>query len=261
MAVAATRVTAVVVAVVLTVARRVSLMVIALRVLTVTRLPVPKRHHALRLLRAHTQAAPSNRHAHLMVATTAATTMIALLAQVAMPATAATLVAVKTVVPRLLIVVVRIHALVLRAVTLHHARMKVVKSVVHSAVIAHTLALPLVMATAMIARRVLSATVIHVRLLIARHAPILSVRIANNVRSALQHRAANTHHVHAPSVRSHSSAQSVRSTPHVQRVRSSTKLARRVIQSAPQVPPQRHRPMVATARLAVQPSRLNTLRR
>ena len=140
---------------------------------------------------------------------------------------------------------------------------KVVKSVVHSAAIVHMLVLPLVTASAMIAQRVLSATVIRVRLLIAHHAPILIVRIAvivSHVRSALPLPGANTHRVHVSSVRSHSSAQSVPNTRRVQRVRSSTKLARHVTPSVLRVQPRRPRPMVATARLAVLPNRLNMLR-
>ena len=275
MAVGVTQVTAVVAAVALTAAHLVSLMAIALRVLMVTLLPVlmpihaPKRHQAL------TQAARSNPHVHPMVVTMAATTMIALhgLAVTLVITLAATLVVAKNVVQRLLIVVVRIR------VSVHHVLMRIhapkrllapkrgrvptraVKSVVHLAVTAHTSALLPVMATAMIARRVLSATVIHVRSLIAHHAPILSVRIANNVRSVLQRRAANTHHVHAPSARSHSSAQNARNTRHVQRVRSSMKLVRRVTRSVLLVLPQRPLPTVAIARLAVLPSRLSMLRR
>lgn len=270
-----TQVTAAVAAVVLTVVRRVSLMVIALRALTATLLPVRMRIHAPTRHQAHTQVVPSNRHVHLMVATMAATTMIAHHAQVATPVTtvAATLAAVKTVVQRLLIVVVRIrvsvhHVLMrihapkrLHAPKRRHVPTRAVKSVVHLAVTAHTSALLPVMATAMIARRVLSATVIHVRSLIAHHAPILSVRIANNVRSVLQRRAANTHHVHAPSARSHSSAQNARNTRHVQRVRSSMKLVRRVTRSVLLVLPQRPLQTVAIARLAVLPSRLSMLRR
>ena len=70
----------------------------------------------------------------------------------------ATSAVVTTVVQRLQIVVVRTRALALRALTLRRARLKAAKSVVHSAVIAHTLALPLVMATVMIARRARSVT-------------------------------------------------------------------------------------------------------
>ena len=273
-----TPVTAVVAAVVLIVVRRASPMVIVLRVRMATRLPVlmrilpvPKRIHARKRRQAHTRVALSNRHGHLMVATTAVTTTIAHRALAVTPVTmvAATSVVVKTAVQRLLIAVVRTRVSVLHALTRIHVPTrrpvptKVVKSVVHSAAIVHMLVRPLVTASAMIAQRVLSVTVTHVRLLIAHHAPILTVRIAvivSHVRSALPLPGANTHRVHVPSVRSHSSAQSVRNTRHVQRVRSSTKLVRRVTPSALPVPPQRHLPTVAIARLAVPPSRLNMLR-
>ena len=143
MVVAATQVTAVVVAaVVLTVAHRVSLMVIARRALTVTRLPVltrihaPRRIHAPKLRpaptsrQARTLVALNNHHAHPMVATTVATTMIAHHALAATLVTAATLVAVKTVVHRLLIVAVRTRASALRALIQGHVRTKAAKSVV-----------------------------------------------------------------------------------------------------------------------------------
>ena len=264
MVVAATRVTAVA-AVVLTVERRVSLMVIALSALMATPRHAPTQHQVSKRIRvpkrrqARTQVALSNRRVHLMVATTAVTTMIAprVLAVMLVTTVAATLVAVKIVVQRLLIVVVRTRALALRVVTLHHARMKDVKSVVHSAVIAHTLALPLVMATVMIARRARSVTAIHVRLLIAHHVLTRIAAIASNAVSAHRLHAANTRHVHARSVRSHSSVQSVPNTRHVQRVRSSMKLVHHVTLSVPLVRRQRPRPMVAIALLAAQPSRLN----
>ena len=279
MVVAATRATAAVAAVVLIVVRRVSLMAIALRVLTVTLrrvlmriLLVPKRIHGPKRRQAHTQVALSNRHGHLMVATTAVTTTIAHRALAVTPVTmvAATSVVVKTAVQRLLIAVVRTRVSVLHALTRIHVPTrrpvptKVVKSVVHSAAIVHMLVLPLVTASAMIAQRVLSATVIRVRLLIAHHAPILIVRIAvivSHVRSALPLPGANTHRVHVPSVRSHSSAQSVRNTRHVQRVRSSMKLARRVTRSPLLVRPQRHRLMVVIAPHVALPNRLNMLQR
>lgn len=266
-----TQVTAVAVAVVLTVVRRVSLMAIVLHVRMATLLPVLMRIHAPKRHQARTQVALSNLHVQLMVATTVATTMIALhvLAVTQGTTVAATLVAAKTVVQHLLIVVALIRVSVL------HAPMRIrapkrrpvptrdVKSVVHSAAIVHMLVRPLVTASAMIAQRVLSATVIRVRLLIAHHAPILIVRIAvivSHVRSALPLPGANTHRVHVSSVRSHSSAQSVPNTRRVQRVRSSTKLARHVTPSVLRVQPRRPRPMVATARLAVLPNRLNMLR-
>lgn len=251
MAVGVTQVTAVVAAVALTAAHLVSLMAIALRVLMVTLLPVlmpihaPKRHQAL------TQAARSNPHVHPMVETMAATTMIALhgLAVTLVITLAATLVVAKNVVQRLLIVVVRIRALTphalmrIRAPTrLHSPRRhpvptRAAKSVARTAVTAHMLAPLLAMATVLIARRVLSATVTHVRLLIAHPALIRIAVIANNVVLAQHRRAANTHHVHAPSVRSHSSAtnaQSVRNIRHVPRVLSSMKLAHHVTWNARQ---------------------------
>ena len=281
MVVVATQVTAVVAAVVLTVVRRVSLMVIALRVLTVTlrlalmRTRAPKRIHAPKLRPALTshlalaQVVRSNRRVHPTVATTAVTTMIAHHAPVVTPVTAATLAVVKTVVHHLLIVVVRIHALVLHALMQPHVRTKAAKSVVHSAVIVRTLVLLLVTVTAMIAQRALSVTVIHVRSLIVRRALTRIVVIVSNALSADRHhaastprpRAANTPRVHVPSARSHSSVLSVRNTRHVPRVRSSTKLALRATRSVQQVLPQPHLPTVAIVRHVALPSRLNTLRR
>ena len=261
MAVAATQVTAVV-AVVLIAVRRVSLMVIALRVhRTVTR-PAQKPRRALTSRQALTPVALSSQHVHPMVVTTAAITMIAHHAQAVTPVTVAVLkvealAAVKIVVQRLLIVVVRTHASALRVLNSRHVRMKAVKNVVHSAVTALTLAPLLVMATAMIAPRVLSVIVIRVHSLIAHHAPIL---IVNRARLAHQRHAANTHHVHALSVRSHSSGQSAPNTRPVQRVRSSMKLARRVIANALQVLQQRLPLTVAIAQHVVQPSKLNTRR-
>lgn len=270
--VAATQVTAVadtaetVAAVVLIAVHRVSLMVTALRVhRTVTRpalkrIYAPKRHHALTSRQARTAVAQSNRHVHPMVATTAATTMIAHRAPVVTPVTVATLAAVKIVVQRLLIVVVRIHASVLHVLMQLRARTKVVKSVVPLAVTVRTLALPLVMVIAMIAQRALSAIAIHVRSLIVHRVPTRIAVIVSNVRLAHPRRAANTHHVHAPSARSHSSAQSVRNTRRVQRVRSSTKLARRVTWNAQRALLQRHLPTVAIALHVARPSRLSMLR-
>lgn len=257
---------ATVVVVVSTVVHRVSLMAIALRVLTVTLLPVlmrihvPKRHHALKLRQARSQVALSNPHVHLMVATTAATAMIAPHVLAVTPAMVATLVAVKTVVQRLLIVVVRTRAFPLRAPSRQHAPTRVAKSAARSVLTAHTLVLLPVLATAMIARRVLLVTVIHVRSLIAHRVLIQIAAIVSNALSARQRRAANTLHVHAPSVRSHSSAQNALNTRRAQRVRSSMKLARRVTPSALRVLLRRLPPMAAIARLAVPPSRLSMLR-
>ena len=174
---------------------------------------------------------------------------------------AATSVVVKTVVHHLLIAVVRTHASVLHALIQPHVRTKAAKSVVHSALIAHTLALPLVMATAMIAQRARSVTVIRVRMLIALPVLTRNAQIASNALSALLLHAANTPRAHVPSARSHSSVLSVRNTRHVPRVHSSMKLARRATRSAQQVLPQRHPPTVAIVRRVALPSRLNTLRR
>ena len=275
MVVAVTRVTVVVAAVVLIVVHRVSLMATALRVLMATLLPVlmrihvptrihaPKRRHALTSRQVLTLVAQTNPHAHPMVATTVATTMIAhhaLVATLGILATAAaTLAVVKIVVHRLLIVAVRTRASALRALIQGHVRTKAAKSVVHSAVIADTLALLPVMVIAMIAQRVLSATVIHGRSLIAHLAPILIVEIVSNALLALLPHAANTPRARVLSVPSHSSVLSVRNTRHVPRVRSSMRLVHRVTRSVLQVPLQRLQPMVATALHVALPSRLNTL--
>ena len=278
MVVVATQVTAAVAVVVLTVAHRGSPMVIARRVLTVTLLPVrmrthaqrriraPRRHHAPTSRQVPTLVVQTNPHAHPIVATTVATTMIAHRAPVATLAilvtAAATLAVVKTVVHHLLSVVVRIHALVLHALMQPHVRTKAVKSVAHSAVTARTQVLLLVVtATVMIAQRALSVTVIHVRSLIVRHALTRIVVIASNALSVLLLHAANTPRVHVPSARSHSSVLSVRNTRHVPRVRSSMKLALRATLSVQQVLPQRLQPMVAIAPHVALPSRLNTRRR
>ena len=279
MVVAVTQVTAAVVAaVVLTVEHRVSPMVIARRVLTVTlrlalmrthaqrRIHAPKRLLVLKLHQALTLVVQTNPHAHPIVATTVATTMIAHRAPVATLAilvtAAATLAAVKIVVQRLLSAVVRIRASALRVLMPPHVRTKPAKSVVHSAVIVRTLVLPLVVtATAMIAQRALSVTVIHVRSLIARHALTRIVEIACNALLALLLHAANTPRVHAASVLIHSSVRNVRNTRHVPRVHSSMKPALRATRSVRQVPLQRLQPMAAIALHVVLPSRLNMLLR
>ena len=253
--VAVTRVTAVVAAVVLTVVRHVSLMVIALRVRMLILRLAQISHQALTLV------ALSNQHVHHTAATAAVITMIAHRAQVATLATAAISVAVKIVVRRSLIVVARTHALGLRVLMRPHVRTKVVTSVVPSAVTAHTLTLLRVTATVMIAQRALSATVIHVRLLIAHPALTRIAAIVNNVRLARQRRAANTHPVHVPSARNHSSVRNVRNTRRVLRARSSMKLVRLVTRSVLQVLLQRLRPTAAIALHVALPSRLNTLRR
>ena len=275
-----TQVTAVVVAVALTVARRVSLMVIALRVLTVTPLHALKQLRVSRQRQALTPVVQSNPRAHPMVATTAATTMIAHRAAVATPAaeatpvtvvataaTAATLVAVKIVVLRSLIAVGRIHASVLRALIRRHVHTKAVRSVVHWAVIARMRVLLLDMlatVTAMIAQHAPSVTAIRVRLLIVLRVPILIVRtavIVSSVRLAHLRGEANTPLVLVPSARSHSSAPSVRNIRRVRCVRSSMKLARHVTRSAltaRQAPPRPLQPTVAIAPHGVLLSRLST---
>ena len=223
-------------------------------------------HHVLTSRQALTRVALSSQRVRPMVVTMAATTMIAHRALVVMLVTAATLAAAKTVVQRLLIVVVRTHALVLHALMRthapmrHHVRTKVVKNVVRSAVIVHTLALLRVTATAMIAQRVLSVIVIRVRSLIVHRVLTPIVVIVSNARLAHQRHAANTHHVHAPSARSHSSVQSALNTRHVQRVRSSMRPVHRVIANALQALQQRLPLTVAIVQHVVQPSRLNTLR-
>jgi len=261
---------ATVAAVVLTVVHRVSLTAIVRRVRMVTlrhvlmRIRAPKRQPVSKLHQARTRVAQSNQLVHPMVATTAVTTMIAHHAPVVTLATAATLAAVKIAVQRLLIVVVRIHASALRALMRLPVRTKAVKSAARLVVTVRRQVLPQVTATAMIAQRVPSVTVIHVRSLIAHHALTLIAVIVSNALSALLRRVANTLHVHVPSARSHSSVRSVRSTRHVQPVRSSTKPGHHVTRSAriaQRVPPQRHRPTAVIAPHVGLPSRQNTLRR
>ena len=267
MVVAATQVTVVVAAVVLTVEHRVSLMVIALRVHMVTLRPVPMRIHALKrhpdskLRQALTPVVRSNLRARPLVATTVATTMIAHHALAVTLVTVATLVALKTVVQLSLIAVVRIRASVLHALIQPHVRTKAVKSVVHLAVIVHMRARLKATVTVMIAQRARLVTVIRVRMLIALPVLTRNAQIASNALSALLLHAANTHHVHAPSVPSHSSVRNVLNTRHVQRERSSMKLVHRGTSSVQQVRLQPHPPMAAIAPLVAQPSRLNTLRR